>query len=595
MDRNTLIGFLLIGLIFIVWFQLLTPTPPPKSPKPKALDSAALAYADSVEKALSQKNLAMQKVGEFARVMEGTADTLTVETDLFTAKLSSKGATLISFVQKKYLDWERKPFDLITAKDGALSLLFETTDARQSVVNTNDLYFTPKVQERTFKLSSSQSATIPFEVELENGKRIKITYTFTGNKYQIRYQTELVGVSQLVRGANYQISWNGGLAHSEKDELEEANSSYAHAYFNGSLEKLDADSKDKEFKLQPDGSTKWVSVQSKYFLAAILADEAAEGAYLQGRRIVKDDKHVFEDYTVALKQRLPLNQDVVQNGFTLYIGPLDYVLVREAGSDLEKTMDFGWEWITRPFAEWIILPVFNLLERFIPNYGLIIIIFALLIKLVTYPLTVASTNSMKKMAQLQPQIQEVQKKYADDPVKLQNELGKIYKEAGVNPLSGCLPVLLQMPLLFAMFYVIRSSIQLRQESFLWATDLSTVDAIIPLPFSIPLYGSHIAIFPILMAITTYFQQKLTPTTAPPEQTKIFNIMLPLMLLLFFNNMPSGLGLYYLMFNVFSIVQQLYVSWQAKRNPAPVGSKLAPAPKVAQDATKKNPKKKAKVS
>lgn len=597
MDRNTLIGFLLIGLIFIVWFQLLTPSTPPKPPKPKVLDSAALAYADSVEKALAQKELRTQKVGEFAAVMEGTTDTITVETDLFTAKLSSKGATLISFVQKKYLDWERKPFDLITAKDGALCLLFETADARQSVVNTNDLYFTPKTSERDFKLSGKQSATIPFEIDLANGKRIKVVYTFTGDKYQIRYQTELVGLSELVRGVTYQVAWNGGLAHSEKDEIEEANSSYAHAYFNGSLEKLDADSKDKDFKLQPDGSTKWVSVQSKYFLAAIIADEPAEGAYLQGKRIVKDDKHIFEDYTVALKPRLPANQSLVQHAFTLYIGPLDYILVREAGSDLEKTMDFGWEWITRPFAEWIILPVFNLLERFIPNYGIIIIIFALLIKLVTYPLTVASTNSMKKMAQLQPQIQELQKKYANDAVKLQSELGKIYKEAGVNPLSGCLPVLLQMPLLFAMFYVIRSSIQLRQESFLWASDLSTVDAVITFPFSIPLYGSHVAVFPILMAITTYFQQKITPTTAPSEQTKVLNIILPIMLLLFFNNMPSGLGLYYLMFNVFSIVQQLYVNWQAKRNPTPVGSKQAPASKTnaVQETQKKNPKKKAKVS
>lgn len=588
MDRNTLIGFLLIGLIFIVWFQLLTPSPQPKPSKPKIVDSTALAYADSVQRALAEQQK-MQPAGPFVPYMQGVADTITVETDLFTAKLSSKGATLISFVQKKYLDWERKPFDLITARDGALSLLFEGKDARQAIVNTNDLFFTPKLEARTIRITGNQTATVPFELALESGKRIQITYTFVGDKYQIRYQTGLFGISDLVRGTTYQVVWNGGLAHSEKDELEEANSSYAHAYLSGSLEKLDADSKDRDFKLQPDGLTKWVSVQSKYFLAAIIADEEAEGAYLQGKRVAKDDKHVFEDYTAALKQRLPLNQEVVQNSFTLYVGPLDYVLVREAGSGLEKTMDFGWEWLTRPFAEWIILPVFNLLERFIPNYGIIIIIFALLIKLVTYPLTVASTNSMKKMAQLQPQIQEIQKKYANDAVKMQDELGKLYREAGVNPLSGCLPILLQMPLLFAMFYVIRSSIQLRQESFLWAQDLSTADAIITLPFTIPLYGSHIAVFPILMAITTYLQQKITPSSAPPEQTKIFNIILPVMLLLFFNNLPSGLGLYYLMFNVFSIVQQLYVNWQAKRNPAPVGSKLA-KPKAKEEPKKPSPKK-----
>ena len=166
---------------------------------------------------------------------------------------------------------------------------------------------------------------------------------------------------------------------------------------------------------------------------------------------------------------------------------------------------------------------------------------------------------MKKMSALQPVLKELQEKYKNDPAKLQSELGRIYKEAGVNPIGGCLPVVLQMPLLFAMFYVFRSSIQLRQHGFLWAKDLSVPDSIFDFSFAIPMYGNHIAVFPILMAVTVYLQQKITPTTQSNEQMKVMMYMFPAMMLLFFNNMPAGLGLYYLMFNIFSVAQQYYIN------------------------------------
>jgi YidC/Oxa1 family membrane protein insertase len=166
---------------------------------------------------------------------------------------------------------------------------------------------------------------------------------------------------------------------------------------------------------------------------------------------------------------------------------------------------------------------------------------------------------MKKMSALQPALKELQEKYKDNPAKLQGELGRIYKEAGVNPLGGCLPVLLQMPLLYAMFYVFRSSIQLRQQGLLWVKDLSIPDSILDFGFSIPMYGDHIAVFPMLMAVTVFVQQKITPTAQTNEQMKIMVYMFPAMMLLFFNNMPAGLGLYYLMFNVFSVAQQFYIN------------------------------------
>ncbi len=559
MDRNSLIGLLLIGLIFIVWMQLLSPSKPKPKPLPKQTDTSAAATInlDSLKKLEAYQKA--NALGVFSSAAEGEEKLITVETDLFTAVLSSKGATLKSFVQKKYLNEERKPFDLITSPSGATALFFQTRDGKN--ITTTDLYFSPKINTEKISLKGKQSEKIPFELTLPDGKKIEITYTFVGNLYRFDYQTNLVGLSDIVINGEYQVVWNGGIAHSEKNKLDEAMRSYAHAIQAGELLKLDADKAGETKKENPDGKTKWVSVQSKYFIAAIIAETESKGAYLQGYRNTDDEKLVFEDYTVALREELPFKQNEVKGNFALYVGPLDYDLLKDNGVGLERALDFGWEWLTRPFAEWLIVPVFNFLNQYISNYGIIIIIFAFLIKLVTYPLTAASTNSMKKMATLQPQLQAVQEKYKDDPAKLQSELGKIYKEAGVNPLSGCLPVLLQMPLLIAMYNVFSASIQLRQQSFLWADDLSAPDAVIHFPFSIPLYGDHIAVYPILMAISIYIQQRITPqqSGAMADQMKIMTYIFPIMMLLFFNNLPAGLGLYYLMFNVFGLIQQVYTN------------------------------------
>ena len=585
MDRNSLIGLLLIGLIFIVWMQLLSPSKPKPKPLPKQTDTSAAATIDLDSLKKLEAYQKANALGVFSPAAEGEEKLITVETDLFTAVLSSKGATLKSFVQKKYLNEERKPFDLITSPSGATALFFQTRDGKN--ITTTDLYFSPKINTEKILLKGNQSEKVPFELVLPDGKKIEITYTFVGNLYRFEYQTNLVGLSDIVINGEYQVVWNGGLAHSEKNKLDEAMRSYAHAIQAGELLKLDADKAGETKKVNPDGKTKWVSVQSKYFIAAIIAETESKGAYLQGYRNTDDEKLVFEDYTVALREDLPFNQNEVKGNFALYVGPLDYDLLKDNGVGLERALDFGWEWLTRPFAEWLIVPVFNFLNQYISNYGIIIIIFAFLIKLVTYPLTAASTNSMKKMATLQPQLQAVQEKYKDDPAKLQSELGKIYKEAGVNPLSGCLPVLLQMPLLIAMYNVFSASIQLRQQSFLWADDLSTPDAVIHFPFSIPLYGDHIAVYPILMAISIYVQQKITPqqSGAMADQMKIMTYIFPIMMLLFFNNLPAGLGLYYFMFNVFGLVQQVYTN---STLPKPVAK---PAQAISPNGTKKKKKEK----
>ncbi|MEI6847668.1 MAG: membrane protein insertase YidC [Chlorobiaceae bacterium] len=552
MDRNSITGFLLIGLIMIVWLQFM-------SPEKKLLKSPVDPKIEQSVKQVEQPKAlllpAVDNFGAFAEAATGTERQLRVENDLFRATLSSKGATLKSLILKKHIDGNHKTFDLVTNSNaGSLSLLFLTREGKR--IDTRDLYFRSVTLDTLHTVTGKEIYAVRYHLDITPKQAIDISYVFSGNSYNIGYDVKMTGFSSELAGNEYQLQWDGGLSYSEKNRQDESQSAIAGAYLGGSLVKLDASKENQAYREEQSGEAKWVAVRNKYFIAALIPHGRTEGIYLDGKKVVGNE---FKNYTAALKMGIPSSGDFVDNRFNLYIGPLDYNIIKSQKADLEKIMDFGWDWLTRPFAEYIIVPVFSWLNTFIGNYGLIIIIFAFLIKLVTYPLSMASTKSMKKMSALQPALKELQEKYKDNPAKLQSELGRIYKEAGVNPLGGCLPVLLQMPLLYAMFYVFRSSIELRQHGFLWVKDLSVPDSIMDFGFSIPMYGSHIAVFPILMAVTVFVQQKITPTTQSNEQMKVMAYMFPAMMLLFFNNMPAGLGLYYLMFNIFSVAQQLYIN------------------------------------
>jgi len=555
MDRNSVIGFSLIAVIMIVWLQFMKPEQ--KTMLDPVQPSREMVQKDAAENAPASAapETAAESLGSFAKASTGTEEIITVDNDLFTAELSSKGATLKSMVLKKHPDVNGKPFNLISEKDkGALSMLFLSNDGKR--IDTRDLYFRSLDTKKSETVTGKEKLSVSFVLDVDASRSMQVTYTFTGDSYVIDYDLKLNGFGSTLAGNEYQLDWDGGLVYSEKDTADESHNAISSAYLGGGLLKLDAKDSKKRYQEEESGKAEWVAVRNKYFVAAMIPERDTEGVFLQG---TKKDGVDFENYTAALKMMIPAGQNSVTDRYRLYVGPLSYNTVRSLHVDLEKIMDFGWDWLTRPFAEYIILPIFNWMNKYVTNYGLIIIIFAFLIKMVTYPLSLASTKSMKKMSALQPMMKELQEKYKDNPAKMQSELGRIYKEAGVNPLGGCLPTLIQMPLLFAMFYVFRSSIQLRQHGFLWVKDLSVPDSILDFGFSIPLYGDHIALMPILMAVTVFFQQKITPTTQTNDQMKIMLWMFPAMMLLFFNNMPSGLGLYYLMFNVFSIAQQAYIN------------------------------------
>ena len=588
MDRNSVIGFALIAAIMIVWLQFMKPQQKMELEKAATRTEAVnSAPAGALPPAAAAVAAPAESFGSFAQASVGTEQTITIDNDLFTAVLSSKGATLKSLVLKKHLDVNGKPFNLISSNEkGALSMLFLSNDGKR--IDTRDLYFRPLDVRSSEKVTGKEKLSVSFVLDVDAARSIQVTYTFTGDSYVVDYGLKLNGFASTLAGNEYQLDWDGGLVYSEKDQKDESANAIASAYLGGSLLKLDAKDSKQRYKEEESGNAQWVAVRNKYFVAALIPARTTDGVFLQG---VKNAGSEFENYEAALKMTVPAGQSVVDDHYRLYVGPIDYNTVKALNVNLEKIMDFGWEWLTRPFAEFIILPIFNWMNKVVHNFGLIIIIFAFLIKMVTYPLSLASTKSMKKMSALQPMMQEIQEKYKNDPAKLQSEMARIYKETGVNPLGGCLPTVIQMPLLFAMFYVFRSSIQLRQHGFLWVKDLSVPDSIFNFGFALPLYGDHIAVMPILMAVTVFVQQKITPTTQTNDQMKIMMWMFPAMMLLFFNNMPAGLALYYLMFNIFSIAQQAYINATVSDADKAAAAMQVAAATAPAKATKKGGKKK----
>jgi YidC/Oxa1 family membrane protein insertase len=379
-------------------------------------------------------------------------------------------------------------------------------------------------------------------------------FTFAKEGYSFDVQILLNNIQRSIAGFEYYLLWENGLNTMERNSVDEASFAASFAYMAGELKELNASDPTKTLTENLTGKTDWVGLRSKYFAAALVSkDGLAGGALLEGNMISLEGHGVKEIYTVGL--RMPLNlQAQQQNNFTVFVGPLDHTVLKEYKVGLEKMMSLGLEWLIRPIAEYVMLPLFQVIHLVVPNYGIVIIIFSLIIKVALYPLSKKQINSMKKMQALQPRMQEIREKYKGESDKMNREIMRLYKEEKINPASGCLPLLLQMPILYALWAVFQSAIELRQASFmLWITDLSIPDVAFTLPFSLPIFNIRdVSGLALLMGASMFLQQKQT-VTDPRQKAMVY--IFPVLLTLLFNSFPSGLNLYYFVFNVFQIIQQ----------------------------------------
>ena len=546
MDRNTLLAFFLIAIVLIFtpkYMEMFAPSP--QSPPLPAAENAE----DTIRQAPRQDVARRDNETFVSSVNPPSYDfwpneekTITVENELYTAVVSSNGGgSFLSFSFKNYLNIDGQGVDLINGRNKEnLSIRFKDLDGEG--VNL----FGPWRYDNSFSGGEIyRPQSLGFSMDVFPGKRIVKTLTFYPDSYLVDISINMGNVADRIFGGAYSFGWYGGLVPSEENEKDDLVYFKSFIYQGGELVDLkikEGESESTSFN----GATDWAAVRTKYFITSIIPNNPGDvvTASMGGHNNGVD----AYDITLSFPAKEP-------TALSLYLGPLEYDKIKSINRELERVMNFGWG-VIRPISKGVLF-VLKKLHEFIPNYGYVLILFSFAVKLLVYPLTKKSYQSTAAMQQLQPEIAALKEKHSSNPQKLNQATMKLYKEKGVNPLGGCLPMLLQMPLLFALFQVFRTTIELRAEPFIWwIKDLSAPDAVFTLPFSIPIYGSHVAILPILMVVSMFIQQRMMSGGAAQQpQQKTMQYFMTGFFFLMFNSFPSGLNLYYTLFNVLTIAQQ----------------------------------------
>ncbi|MBM3327704.1 MAG: membrane protein insertase YidC [Calditrichaeota bacterium] len=561
MDKRFIIALILIGLILYFYndyIRWISPPPAPVDSTEASLDTLKAAKATplrAVEPSLSPAAGIAPMLAEFPIQTEDSAwqeKRIVVETERYRIVLTTAGAQFASLKLKPIGRYLKEAIELIPAVQGARpGYRFWTNDG---LVETSALKFRLEDEFSTndtlIQIPSGEQETFTFYHPFDSLHSLRLIYTFNGDDYVFTSALEGVNMHGIWVREYIEALWTGGLSYTEADSAQDEYYSKAYAYFAGDvLEDQDIKS---EYKLNgpATGKTRWGAVRTKYFIAALLPDQAEGiGAWMESRF---DSLHIgkVKPNRLGVGLRLPIADDNSITPLRIFTGPLDNELLREVDPTLTKTMNWGWA-VIAPISKAILWGL-KQFYALLPNYGIAVIIFSIVIKLITWPLTQASSRSMAAMQRIQPKMQSLREKYKNDQQRLNKEVMKLYKEEKINPAGGCLPLLLQLPIWFALFNILRTTIEFRQAPFVWwIDDLSMPDVLFRLPFSIPFYGDFVALLPILMAVSTYFQSKMTMTD--PNQ-KMLLYMMPIMMLVMFNNFPSGLTLYYTLFNVWSILQ-----------------------------------------
>jgi YidC/Oxa1 family membrane protein insertase len=569
MDKQTTLGFILIAVVLMVWMWWSSPRPSQqllngRQPTEQRKDSFPTAKPVAPKKQ-AESNTELQDLSPrdslgrfFSQAAKGTEQIITVETDLYTAEISTRGGVIRKFELKNYKTWDQRIVQLVeNSTGGDFSLLFNTTDGK--LINTKALFFDAVVPPTgTVYLKGQDEYSLDLVLDAGAGRVVK-TLRFKNGSYALDVSVKMAGMEDVIANYEYQVIWENGLRYVEHNSVDESRQAEAFLYAGGEVTSIDASKPGETPVSNTSGVTDWVATRNKYFAVVILSeDKKADGAYLEGRCEKAPDQGIIEHYSIGLK--VPYKNSLEETTkFTLFLGPLDYDIINSYGRGLDHIMSLGWSWI-RPITVFLFIPLFKFLHIFVSNYGIVIILFSIIIKLALHPLTRSSMKSMKKMQALQPMMEEIRTKFKDDPNQMNIQIMKLYKDYGVNPAGGCLPLLLQMPILYALYALFANSIQLRQAGFVWwIKDLSVPDVFVDLPFTLPVFGLHnISGLALMMGITMFIQQKMT-VNDPRQKAMVW--MMPVMMTLLFNSLPSGLNLYYFVFNLLAIGQQVFVNKQ----------------------------------
>ena len=567
MDRQSTIGFVLIFVVLVVWMWLNSPVQRPK-PVDQTVKSTQVKDTVKVNPPKPTEPKEKQETNPYGKYFsdraKGTEKVIYIETDFYSAEVSTKGGVLKRWELKKFKTWDGHPVQLVDyTQNGDFAILLTTSDGR--VINTKDLYFDVQASSENVKIEGNFEFELKLTLPASNGGQLVKKLKFRNEEYGFETEIQLLNLNPVIANYQYEVTWEHGIRYAEKNSVDESGFAAAYAFAGSELTEIDAAKNDQKVQKEFSGAVDWVAARNKYFAVAIIpTGNISDGAYLEGTRTAMPDNGVKETYGVSLKMPYKGGTNE-QSSFKVFLGPLQHSVLKSYNKGLENIMSLGWAWLIRPISEYVMLPIFTAIHYVVPNWGLVIIIFSILIKLAMHPLSKSQMKSMKKMQKLQPLMDELRTKYKDDPQKMNQSIMNLYKEYGVNPAGGCLPLLLQMPIMYALYAVFRGAIELRQANFVgWIKDLSIPDIIYHLPFKLPLIGiQDISGIAVIMGITMFIQTKMT-TKDPRQKAMVW--MMPIMMTFLFNGFPSGLNLYYAVFNVLGIGQQLLINKQEDNEP-----------------------------
>jgi len=557
MDRNQIIGFSLLAALLISYLAYNTYSSQ-KYEEQKRVDSIAQAKAHPLPKKDSIQlatNVATDTLSDSLQkalpaAYHGTEEKVTLENGKIALEFSTHGAFPVSALLKEYKTYEQTPLYLFNGPQNKLSL---TLPLNNNAVATSDLYYTYKEETQP-----NGDKTVTFTSDLGDGKSVVITYLLPADDYMMQTSIRTVGMV-LPQG---KLLWQTQSLHTERDLANERlTSQIYYKYADGEHDYYTIKDGNEDKKL--DKKTDWVGFRMHFFATALIAENGF------GEAEVRTTNKLDSSFVAQNKTTFAVTPDNTQTiNLKWYIGPNHYKTLRSYKMDLDEMVPLGYGIMSfvKYINKWLIIPIFDTLSKFIANFGIIIMLMTIIIRLLLSFFTYKSYLSAAKMRVLKPEIDHLREKYGDDQQKFGMEQMKLYRTAGVNPLGGCLPTLLQMPILFAMYYFFPSSIELRQQKFLWANDLSTYDSIISWNAHIPVissvFGNHLSLFTLLMTASSLFlalyNRNMTPQDPNNPMMKWMPYVFPFLLIGVFNKMAAALTFYYFFSNMISIAQQFVI-------------------------------------
>jgi YidC/Oxa1 family membrane protein insertase len=542
-DPLQFIGFLLISAILMFWFY---------DNQSSMIENQQLSEAETlVDETYANSNKTENSISNNLKIdQKFEEEIISLENENILFEISTGGAEIKKILLKNFSNYDEEPLYLVDNNKSIFS--YDIPIGRNSVINSADLNYTYQV--------IKPGSEIILSGIIDEQRSLDLTFKLDKDSSIVDF---LIKLNDSNRSNNYEsveLIWGrDSFRNSKSIDYENRYTSLAYGF-----------EEKKDSYLSAGGSTNkninsvnWISFREHFFSSILILKNQVNDVFISSEDLAGNET-LDNKFTKRFLANVPLNLDSDDSlGFSMYFGPTDYETLKVYNLNLENSVQIGWGifgWLNR----FIFFPLFSFLTNYF-SYGLSIILMTIIVKVAIAPLTYKSYESQVKMRVLKPELEVINEKYKDDPMKKQQETMNLYTRSGANPMSGCLPAFLQMPIFFALFVFFPAAFSLRGKSFLWADDLSSYDSILDFGFSIPLYGDHISLFPILASIAIFFYTKMTTgqQMMPASQTggvnmKVIMYMMPIMMLFFFNNYASGLSLYYFISNILTIVLMLVI-------------------------------------